>query len=135
MNTDTLRKRLAFWFTVHFAADVLIAVPLMVAPRAVLAALGWEVIDPVASRLVAAALFGIGIESLVGRRADFPVFRAMLNLKIIWSSAAILGFVLSLIEGTHGRPWSVWVFLAVFVAFNALWVFYSRRVADARHAA
>jgi NADH:ubiquinone oxidoreductase subunit K len=45
--------------------------------------LGFQTVDPVASRLVAAALFGIGIESLLVRRAPLDRFVSMLSLKII----------------------------------------------------
>ena len=79
----SLPKTLRWWFVVHFVADVLFAVPLFLAPRAFLGALGWTAVDPVATRLVAAALFGIGIQSLLGRDESPATFRAMLNLKII----------------------------------------------------
>lgn len=121
-------KALSRWFLVHFAADVLVATPLLVAPRGFLGALGWHSIDPVAARLVAAALFGIGIASVRMHRAPLHAFPHVLELKIIWSAAAIIGFVWSLLEGVHGNPWSVWLFLAVFVAFNTLWVIWLVRV-------
>jgi len=109
------------WFVVHFAADVLAAVPLLVAPRPVLELFGWTTVDPVATRLVAAALFGIGIASLLGRGAAAETFRAMLDLKIIWSGAAVIGILWSLVEG---GPTGAWAFLAIFAGFHALWVRY-----------
>lgn len=125
MKTPTTLSR---WFLVHFAADVLVAVPLLIAPRWFLSALGWEAVDPVAARLVAAALFGIGIESLRMHRAPLESFPHVLELKIVWSAAASVGFVWSLAERVHGNPWSVWAFLGVFVAFNVLWVVWLVRV-------
>jgi len=100
----------------------------MFVPHAFLGALGWTVVDPVAARLVAAALFAIGIESWLGRRSSLTTFRAMLDLKIIWSATAILGFVLSLVAGAHGRQVSVWGLLAVFAAFHLLWVYFRIQV-------
>jgi len=114
-------RGLRIWFVVHFIADILFALPLFVAPEFTLGLFGWTAVDPVTTRLVAAALFGIGIESLLGRKGDVEAFRAMLNLKIIWSSAAVVGFVWCLAEGA---PSMVWGFLAIFVAFNILWVTY-----------
>ncbi len=114
-------RSLRSWFVVHFWADILFAVPLFFAPRLFLGLLGWPAVDPIATRLVAAALFGIGIQSLLGRAEDAATFRALLNLKIIWSSAATLGIVWSQLEG--GPPLG-WAFAAVFVAFNALWLRY-----------
>lgn len=114
----SLPKTLRWWFVVHFVADVLFAVPLFLAPRAFLGALGWTAVDPVATRLVAAALFGIGIQSLIGRDESPATFRAMLNLKIIWSAFATVGLVWSQLEG---GPVFGWAFVGVFGAFNALW--------------
>ncbi len=125
-------KRLRRWFTIHFAADVAVAVPLMIAPRWLLATLGWQTIDPVAARLVAAALFGIGIESLLGRDAPAAAIKAMLNLKIIWSAAAVIALALALVENSQGRPWSLWIILAIFLGFNAVWVLFRLHLHDTR---
>ena len=108
-------------FVVHFVADVLFAVPLFFAPQPFLTALGWTQVDPLATRLVAAALFGIGIESLLGRNATPDAFRAMLNLKLIWSATATLGLVWSQLDG--GPPMG-WAFVAVFGVFHLVWLRY-----------
>ncbi len=110
------------WFVVHFVADVLFAAPLLVAPSWLLGLLGWSCVDPVASRLVGAALLGIGVESLLGRNASAESFRGMLNLKVIWSGAATLGILASLLEGA--APPMAWAFLAVFAAFHLVWLRY-----------
>lgn len=112
------------WFLVHFVLDVVFALPLMIVPQWFLTTLGWEQVDPVATRLVAAALLGIGIESLLSQRAPLGAFGSLLNLKIIWSSAAVLGIAMGIVEGAHGVPWSLWGFLAIFVGFNVLWVWW-----------
>jgi hypothetical protein len=109
------------WFIVHFWADVLAAVPLFVAPQEVLGSLGWAEVDPVATRLVAAALFGIGIESYLGRNAATPTFRGMLRLKVIWSGSAVLGVLWSQVQGGPAAGWGV---LGIFLAFHALWLRY-----------
>ncbi|MBA2544073.1 MAG: hypothetical protein H0V17_30800 [Deltaproteobacteria bacterium] len=93
----------------------------MIAPTHVLAWFGWTTVDPVATRLVAAALFGIGIESYLGRRATADVFRAMLNLKIIWSSTAVAASLWSIIEGA---PLATWGVFAIFAVFLGVWIRY-----------
>lgn len=80
--------------------------------------LGWQCVDPIASRLVAAALFGIGIQSLLGRGEGVETFRALLTLKVIWSATATAGLVWSQLQG--GPPMG-WAFVAIFAAFNLLW--------------
>ena len=111
-------QSLRIMFVIHFVADMVFAIPLFVAPQAFLALFGWTSVDPVVSRVVAAALVGIGGESLWGRKADLASFRTMCRLKILWSATACLGFILSLIQGA---PWGTWIFLAIFVAFCATW--------------
>jgi len=114
-------------FVVHFVADVLFALPLFFAPRAFLTLLGWHEVDPLATRLVAAALFGIGIESLLGRNAAPETFKAMLNMKIIWSATATIGLVWSQLQG---GPTLGWAFVGIFAVFHAVWLRYRLLLAD-----
>lgn len=83
--------------------------------------LGWKVVDPITSRLVGAALLGIGGESLLSRKASRDVFTAMLNLKIIWAIGAVVGIGLGI---AAGGPPLAWGFLAVFAVFLGVWVYY-----------
>ena len=117
------------WFVVHFWADILFALPLFLAPVEVLEILGWKQIDPYTARLTAAALFGIGIESLLGRNGDVEAFRAMLNLKVIWSATAVIGIGWSLVQGPHDRPLFAWAVLGIFIAFHALWQYWRYQLA------
>jgi hypothetical protein len=114
-------RGLRTWFVIHFAVDILFAIPLLFFPRSLLGLLGWTTYDPMTARLVGAALMGIGVESLLGRNASAETFRAMLNLKIIWSSCAIFAIAAALYEGA---PPMGWTFLAVFVTFWCVWVYY-----------
>ena len=109
------------WFVIHFLVDMLAAIPLFVAPQAVLGWLGWATVDPLATRAVAAALFGIGIESYLGRDGSREALVGMLRLKVIWSATAALGAFWSLLTG---GPAAGWVVFAIFVAFHALWLRY-----------
>ncbi|MDQ6692206.1 MAG: hypothetical protein M3Z13_05505 [Candidatus Dormibacteraeota bacterium] len=113
------------WFIVHFVIDWLTGLPLLAFPAPVLGFLGWHPIDPTATRLFAAALLGIGGQSFIGRNAGVGEYRAMLNLKLIWSGAACVGLAVSLLEGA---PWLAAVALAVFLAFFALWAYYRRLI-------
>ena len=129
-ETHVVPRGLQYWFIIHFAIDILFALPMMIAPSIVLPALGWQTVDPLATRLVAAALFAIGIESLLCRKASAETFRTMLNLKIIWSSAAVIGLAVSLVIGRNGRPVFGWIIAGVFLAFNVLWVYWRLKVRE-----
>ena len=119
-----ISRSLKGWFIVHFIADTLFAVPLFIAPVFLLELLNWQSIDPLMSRMVAAALFGIGIESLLCIRLGKDAFKAMLNLKIIWSFAAITGFIIGLSQGLFGYPAVGIALLLIFAAFNILWIYW-----------
>jgi len=100
---------------------LLFGIPLLFFPQLLLSLLGWTTYDPLTSRLVGAALMGIGLESLLGRNASAETFRAMLNLKIIWASSAIFAIAAALFEGA---PVMAWALLGIFVVFWGVWVYY-----------
>lgn len=116
------------WFVIHFAVDLLFALPLMLVPEQLLGFVGWSNTDPVAARLVAAALLGIGVQSYLGRDAGYEAYEGMLNLKIIWSLAAILALGLGLLEGSE-PAWLLWALLLVFAGFNLVWLYWRLRLA------
>jgi len=119
---------LKWWFVLHCVVDVIVALPLFVAPREVLGLLGWQAVDPFAARLTAAALLGIGVESWLGRNAGRETFKGMLQLKIVWSGFATVGLVWSAIEGGLRYPWIGWILVGVFAAFHALWWYWRLRL-------
>jgi hypothetical protein len=113
------------WFIIHFAADIVFALPLLIAPEAFLGFLGWEVVNPMSARLVGAALVGIGTESFLCRNDGLEVFRALLRLKVLWSAAAVAGLLFTQLQGA---PPMGWAFLAIFAAFHLLWDYWLVRV-------
>jgi hypothetical protein len=128
-KTQTVVPRaLKTWFVIHFLTDMLFAIPLMLAPGWILGQFGWSSIDPYTARLVSAALFGIGIESFLARDASLEIYRIMLNLKVIWSLAAVTGISLSLIQNAQARPWFAWVIFTIFLGFNFVWVYWRTRL-------
>ena len=100
----------------------------MLAPEITLHLMGWQTVDPSATRLVAAALFGIGIESYLGRNAGIEAYRGMLNLKIVWSLSAVVGIFISLLQGAQDAPFMAWATLVIFLLFNLLWVYWRWRL-------
>ncbi|MBK7828199.1 hypothetical protein [Nannocystis sp.] len=121
--------RLRWWFQVHCVVDLLFAVPLMIAPVTMLSLLGWTTIDPLATRLVAAALVGIGVESFLGAGTGREHYLGMLRLKVLWSLMANLGILLSIVQGA---PAAAWLFQAIFAGFSTLWITYFLRLSRGR---
>ena|SRR5436190_7154589 len=122
---------LRLWFVVHAAVDLLAGVPLLLAPTFVLGKLGWSCVDPAATRLVGAALIGIGGQSWLMRDASVEAYRVMLGLKVIWSLAASLGLLLAV---GAGAPPAAWAFLCVFIVFAGVWVHHAIRFRQLSHA-
>ena len=121
MIPPILRK--LFFF--HFIIDFIIALPLMFVPVAAMSFFGWINPEPVATRLVAAALIGIGGISLIAKNADAAVYRHMLTMKLLWSGAAVFGLAISIMEGA---PFITWVFLLIFAVFFGIWLFFRMRI-------
>jgi hypothetical protein len=120
-----LPASLRLWFVIHAAVDVAAALPLLLAPAATLGLLGWGCVDPVATRLVGAALLGIGGQSFLMRNAGVEAYRAVLGLKVIWSLAAC--FALFAAIGV-GAPPATWAFLGIFIVFAGVWVHHAIRL-------
>ncbi len=121
-------KALKIWFIIHFIVDISFALPLFFAPNWFMTLLGWKTIDPVTTRMVAAALFGIGGESLLNVNLSRDAFITMLNLKIIWSITAIIGFIIALAGGIFGYPVVGFGLLVVFTVFNIIWIYWRLRL-------
>lgn len=125
MSVEELpKKSLKFLFVLHFCLDVVFAIPMFFFPAQTLGIFGWQVVDPVATRVVAAALFGIGIQSLLSRDADKKTYRALLSLKIIWSFFASVGIAVSLVQ--QQGPELGWALFGVFASFFIIWTYQFR---------
>ena len=125
MGGHKVLKGLRTWFVIHFIVDMVFGIPLLILPVTTLTWLGWAKIDPLTSRLVGAALMGIGIESFLGRNASKEVYQAMLNLKLIWSASAIFALTLSLFSEAPTIVWLIW---GLFAGFFCVWAFYKRKL-------
>lgn len=120
-------RSLRTWFVVHFWADMLFGVPLLVAPAALMDLFGWTVVDPFTARLVGAALLGIGGVSLLVRDAGVETYRTLLGLKLIWSASAVVGMVVTLAQGE--APPAGWLFVGIFALFFGVWAYHRARLA------
>ena len=121
MKTSIVPQGLRTWFVIHFVVDILFGIPLLFFPRWTMGLFGWKLVDPVTTRLVGAALLGIGGESLLGRKANRETFQSLLNLKIIWAAGAVLGIGLGIKEGAPPMAWGI---LGIFTVFLVIWIYY-----------
>jgi hypothetical protein len=97
------------------------ALPLILFPDQILTYLSWEPIDPFMSRLVGAALMGIGFGGFVNRNVSVEAYVVMLNMKIIWSISAVMLILITMISG---GPVFGWFILFLFMIFAVVWIRY-----------
>lgn len=116
-------RGLRTWFLVHFWVDMVVAVPLFVAPVWTTQSLGFVGVDPLFARLVAAALLGIGGVSAMARDKTVDVYRVLLALKLIWSSTAIIALVIALF--VHPPSVGLYLALGLFTLFFFVWRHYT----------
>ncbi len=116
------------WFIIHCIVDLVFAIPLFLFPEWTLKLFDWPHFDPLATRLVAAALFGIGLESYLGRDGGLEKYLGMLRLKVIWSGTAAAGILITQFSMSE-KPVAGWLLASIFIAFNLLWVYWWRRLA------
>lgn len=121
----TFPSSLRRWFVIHFVLDVLFGLPLLFFPQLILGLFGFSAVESVTARLVGAALLAIGGISLLARKEGKEVYGTLLKMKLLWSGSAMVGLLLSLVEGA---PRSVWLFLGIFVFFFLLWGYYLREI-------
>jgi hypothetical protein len=112
------------WFLAHAAVDALVGLPLLFIPTLVLAPLGWGRVDEASTRLVGAALVAIGAQSYFGRNAGVEVYKAMLNLNLVWSFAAVIGLATAI---GRGAPPAAFALLSGFIALAGVWSHYRIR--------
>ncbi len=120
-----ISRSLRIWFVIHFIVDLIFSLPLIFFPAAVFSVFGLTMGDSLAPRMVGAAFFAIGTTSLVMKNAGLESYRALLNLKIIWSSAALVGIVLAIINGS---PAIAWLPFGIFIVFWIVWIWYRRNL-------
>ena len=121
MSKVEVPKSLRIWFFIHFIVDMLFAIPLMFFPSKFLSFLNWGVINLFSTRLVGAALFAIGAVSLLKRNEGIESYKSLLLLKVLWSFAALVAILLSMLEGDHRFGW---IIFGIFLMFFILWNYY-----------
>ena len=114
------------WFIAHFIIDMIFGIPLLLFPGKILGLFGFSGVETFTARLVGAALIGIGGVSFFARHEKPASYKSLLLLKILWSGAAIVAIILSIIEGA---PWGAWLILIIFVIFAFIWNYYRVKLA------
>jgi hypothetical protein len=116
-----MSKALRTTFLVHAVVSLLSGAPLFIVPGQMLTWLGWAPIDPLASRVLGAALLAVAWSSLRGWLATERARVAILiEMEAVFTVLACVGLLRHLLAG--GWPLVPWLALALFLAFALAWV-------------
>ncbi len=113
------------WFIVHFFVDLFAGLPLLLFPQWVAQQFSFNLGEPFIARLVAAAFLAIGTTSLLRRHDTVESYRALLTLKIIWSSLALTGLFLSVAQGASTAVYGP---IIVFIPFWITWIYFYKKI-------
>ena len=113
------------WLVFHFYVDYAFAIPFFFFPETTAEILGYDPLDPLAARIVAAALFGIGYSSYLASKFDLKAMHTKLRWAVVWAGSATIGLLWA--ANTVEHIWG-WVFAGIFLFFFMLWGNYALRL-------
>lgn len=114
MNHNFVRKA----FITHSIMDWFLGAVLLVVPSAALSIAGWPPIDPLAARLIGAALIGFGTATWIVRNGTLRDMRATAITALAWNMPA---FVVLDIAAFHGLRAAILPAL-ILAVFCFLWI-------------
>ena len=125
IGKNPIPNSLKNWFIIHLIIDIIFAIPLIFFPDWILHLFGLAVGDTAMTRLVGAALIGISSASFFTHNKTKESYDILLTLKLIWSSCAVIGLLLSL---NFGSPPTLWLIVIIFTIFFFIWLYYKYRI-------
>ena len=114
-----MSKALRYTFVVHSIVAVVVGAPLLLAPGRFLGWIGWTPVDPLISRLLGAAILGLGWSSFRGVQAAPGQQRNLVETELAFAILGCIGLLRHLLKWAY--PWYVWLTLAVLAAFAVAW--------------
>ena len=124
-----MSKALKYTFLVHAIVGLLTGLPLLIVPGRFLQILQWAPIDPIAARVLGAALLALSWSSFRGwqvterRQVDIVV-----QLEAVFCVLASVALLRHLLVARF--PIVPWLFFAVFFLFAIAWIYHLVRRAD-----
>jgi hypothetical protein len=113
-------------FLVHAIVTVVIGALMLIIPGRFLQALAWAPIDPIASRILGAALLAIAWSSFRGWRAtEWSEVAIVVEMEAAFTVLACVGLLRHLLFARY--PFIVWLIFAVFLAFAVAWIYFLLR--------
>ena len=116
-----MSRALKTTFLIHAAVAFAFGLVLFISPGRSLRFLGWAPIDPILTRLLAAALLALAWSSFRGWRATERTQVAILvEMEAVFTVVGCVGLLRHLLFAPH--PAIVWVVFATLLAFGVAWI-------------
>jgi hypothetical protein len=118
-----MSKGLKTAFLVHAEVAFVLGAPLLIAPGRVLTWLGWAPIDPIASRVLGAALLALAWSSFRGWRATERARVAiLLEMEAAFTVLGCVGLLRHLLFAHY--PVVPWLMFAILLVFALAWIWF-----------
>ena len=116
-----MSKGLQITFLIHAIVSVVAGLLLLIIPGRTLLFFGWAPIDPIASRILGAALLALAWSSFRGWQAtERKQVQILVELEAVFTVLACVGLLRHLLFARY--PLIVWVFFAIFAVFAVAWI-------------
>ncbi len=118
-----MSQSLRITFIVHTIVSFVFGLALLIVPGRFLDLFGWAPIDPLISRMLGAALLGLGWGSYRGWRANtWDEVEFLLQVEAAFTVLASIGMLRHLLIASW--PWYVWMVFAFYAVFGVSWVYH-----------
>ena len=116
-----MSKRLTITFQVHSVVALILGAGLLITPGRFLGIFGWLPVDPLISRILGAAVLGLGWASYrAWRSADWEKVSILVEAEAIFTILACVGLLRHTLFWWY--PWYVWLTVAILAAFAVAWI-------------
>lgn len=118
-----MSKELRTAFAVHAVMSAIFGAVLLIIPGRFLEWIGWAPIDPIASRILGAALLALAWSSFRGWQArEWAQVALLVELEVVFTILACVGLGRHLFFASY--PAWPWIFFGLFAAWAIAWVFF-----------
>ncbi len=118
-----MSQSLRITFILHTIVSFVFGLALLIIPGRFLNLFGWAPIDPLISRMLGAALLGLGWGSYRGWRANtWDEVEFLLQVEAAFTVLASVGMLRHLLIASW--PWYVWMVFAFYAIFAVSWVYH-----------
>jgi len=118
-----MSKALKTLFGVHAVVAVVFGLPLLIIPGRLLMWVGWAPIDPIAGRLLGAAMLALAWSSFRGWQAtDRARVAILVEMEAVYCVLACVGLLRHLLIARY--PWFPWFVFAIYLVFALAWIYF-----------